>query len=355
MAADGVSPSSLLPPRASATSGPATPLLSGLGSGGTGSGLSLAAAAFVPSTGLARPSSGSGGGLPLPLPLGPSGLGQLAGSGASGPASPAPAAAAAYGRLPDSIYGSESPTSSGGGSVTLGSRGGGLNVAAQPFTFGGSGGSSYGLPHTGSAGGSSAASPAGSSQLRAASAGPSPLSMSSLASGGGGGSSSLAPSAPSFSPALTTSNFGSRRSTPAGSPMVPGLGGGLSMLPAQQQGLGQQLPPPTFPAPRLQQQLAPRPAAGGAALASWPAGDAQAPASASSSAAQLPQGVDADSDGARCGCCGNWPCRPPCLLACALLLARHAMPCPPAGPSCNRCHPFLQQTMWATSARTLGA
>lgn len=330
LAADGVAPSSLLPSTHSSgpTASPATPLLAGLGpaSGGSSLGFSPAAASFEPGTGLARPSSASAL-LPLPVTLGTGGLGQLPGSGpTAAPLSPAPGVASGgYGRLPDSIYGSESPTSSGGASsLSLGGpgrlggggasgSGGRLNVGAQPFTLG-------------SGGGSNGVSPAVGGQLRPPSASASPLSVSSFGGMGGGGSS-LAASAPAFSPRPPTSDLPSMRSSPAlmrgsalsslassaaASPMIPPFSAGaLRSLQASHhhQPLGQHLPPPAFPPPRQQQQPAPRPllrhdSSPAPVPGLLSAGQGSEPGGTASTSAALPPGVDADSDGAQyCGGC----------------------------------------------------
>ncbi|KAL4859186.1 putative aldo-keto reductase 2 [Chlorella vulgaris] len=170
LAAQGVAFSSLVPQQqmgsSTPTTSPSTPLLSGL-SPAMNSGVSCS---FTPTAGL-RPASASsagsgppapGVGLPLPLslPMMPGG-----GSGQLPAAGSAPAAAHngsqqgnGYNKLPDNLYGSDSPRGNGTSSSSSAAfssstkLGGGLNVSARPFAF---------------AGGAAAFGPAASSPLPA--------------------------------------------------------------------------------------------------------------------------------------------------------------------------------------------
>ena len=373
MVADGITPSSLLAASAqSATpaTSPATPLLgiAGLGPSPSTSG------------GLERPASSGGlpsGMLPLPLQLGSGGFGQLPTSSQSAPMIPFLPAAAAYGRLPDTLYGSESPTSSAGGSrMSLGASGrlGGstsgttLNVSAQPFTLGGSGAS-------GSSGGFSPAITSASSgaglgslggQLRTPTPTASPQGSGGTSSYGGPGSTSLGGSFGAASPAPPPSLLGSATLS-AGrgfggslgaslsgsavvSPLVPPLGTGYLPVPSR---LSQQ-PSPALPSgllhPRApQQQLHATPSAA-SGLGLPPARSPQG--SPSAAGAVQAQGLGGDSDGTPLWtlpvhCSATHVRRRPASL-CLHPLNPHLCPPPADHP-----HNPVPQRMWPTCGPSL--
>lgn len=347
MAAEGISPASLLAPSATATpdASPASSLLLGLTPATAGP---IGGLTYTPAAGLARPASAS---VPHPLPLGSGGLGPLPGVSQSAPVSPA-LAPTGFGRLPDTLY-AESPTSGAGGSgVRLGgpsrlagAGGGGgtsLSVNARPFTFGGgSGGGAFapGLARTDSSGGPS---PSASSQLRVPSPGLSPLGGGS-SFGSGSSASGLAASAPSFSPGPPPSSL---HMSPAGRGLSGSLGSGgstnasPSTAPAFGAGLVRPMQPPPSPAvvsalaqPRLPPQLGSATVGPPGLQPSRQAG--QGSSEAASSVVQLPGMDEEESDGAPAGperrcaacCCLGRPLQRPLPAAPA-----HSAALPPAPP-----------------------
>ena len=299
-AARGVAPSSLIADAASTpTTSPTTPLLLGLGpaSGTRASSGSIASPAAPP--GLHPPSGGWPASIarPLPLPL-------VSRTGNGQPPAVAPAPPTGYGRLPDNLYGSDSPRSTGSGSSGLASTGSGLNVAARPFSFGGAS-SRPSLASDGSRTSSPAPTPAAASNLLLR-------------------PSSLAPSAPAFSPqAPSYFSMHSTRSmhSTQSSPALPrgGMGGESSTssratsqssgsthvspsMPAfSSLGSQQYQGPPLLPPALLPPSLAPKaPLQSPTAVAPFPTAAAAGPAAAAASSSAVgPPGLDDDdADGA---------------------------------------------------------
>lgn len=265
-----------------------------------------AASSFTPADALRPASASSGGGLaatplplPLPLPLTSAGLGQPPSSLASGSlaaaasarSAGAAASGSAYSRLPDNLYSSDSPR--GGsigaafGSGRLGSAGSALNIAARPFT--------------------ATAAAAAPARTGSAASSASPAAQSGVAGTAAPCGSSLAPTAPSFSPGgvpavCSPGSPSLARGTPAGRGSYGSSTVGSPALPPFTSAYSSATPPPPAP-PQLpslahaKQCAAPRLASPKSVAAALPGGPSGGAAGAPAALAGL---GDDSSD-------GGWP------------------------------------------------